>query len=141
MLKYKSSKLNSKIIIKNNSENECKIIFVNAYFGNSNSSSFYTLENVSKKDANRAIEWAKIVIEGNTLNGNYLNQKSTRVETLYPNKEISLIPIEFREYSIVINYGTSYKVLEKQTSQTIKNIFELEKEESIVDCECKFPWF
>jgi hypothetical protein len=136
--KYKSSNSN-KIIIKNNTEQECTIIFVNAYFGNSNSTSFYTMENVSKKDANRAIEWAKIVIEGNNFNGDYLNQKSTRVEILYPNKELSLLPIEFREYSIVVKYGSSYKIIE-QSSQTIKSIFGLEKEDVYTDCECKFPW-
>lgn len=138
LTKYKPSNSN-KIIIKNNTEQECIIIFVNAYFGNSNSTSFYTMENVSKKDVNRAIEWAKIVIEGNNFNGDYLNQKSTRVEVLYPNKELSLLPIEFREYSIVIKYGSSYKIIE-QTSQTIKNIFGLEKEDIYTDCECKFPW-
>lgn len=107
----KTKKYGTTII--NNTDFPCTIVYVNMYFG-------ITHE--------KAIEWAKKVINVNYIEIGVLNKLNTKKTILPPNSNISIIGKEINEYFIVLNIQDQFIVLNKinlnDESVIIKDLFK-----------------
>jgi hypothetical protein len=123
-------KSNGNIIkLINNCNVMCTVIYVNKYLADNNEKG--------------AIEWAKKVIDITYVELGLTNKISTKKSILKPNTDIKIIPLEIKEYFIVLHLNNKYIVLDKIDFENIninvKDTFTI-KNNSADDEGCK-GWF
>jgi hypothetical protein len=110
---------NYQIKLINNTEDPCSVVYVNHDRA------------ITSDDA---IKWAK-----RELNAGMFEKSNTKIETLSPDAKIIFIQLETKEYTIVLNVGSTFVVL-NQNDFNNKKIFVKEKfnlEEAQADTNCR----
>lgn len=122
-------KKKEQIILVNNSEEVCDIIYANHY---------------KSKNKEGAITWAKKMVDMKYTDGELLNKMSTKRVKLGVRGNLELIKNEFIEYYIVLHINKQFFVIDIDDCVDgkimVKNKIKL-KEENMVDLKCTISLF
>lgn len=107
------------IILNNNTEEICTVIYVNHYMA------------TNKDDA---IRWAKKNINRDYFDGQVLNKLSTKKIDVGVNNSVELIARELEEYYIVLHINDKYIIFDQVKDAKINDLF---KNDTQVDLGCR----